>query len=637
MKKRSVARPIARTIAQSIVRHVIPGLICIIGTAAFLSSCSSDSSKSGQMDATPTTVAAISPDSSATTAAASEPANGSSTTATTATTATLTPTPAAQYVFDLSGETAAPEGNGLAMYLQKNAAVILSRDNPPHFIKGNFDWTYPNLWSGTDTTEASWTRLWNEHQNTEELFYSGVTPVQYSMDSTSLAFLRNRTANKTYELMYFGGTKEIHVADQVFIYVMSDDGSTIAYLIRSSKAGEKDTLYTYDCSSGVSTKVAEDAGTYFTLSPTGKVIAYEALNGDTKSSYYSINKGAPQLIGTGYSIIAITDDASTAYYLKYGGKNPEFGAMHNGTFLTYFVGSYADFANFESGDLGFSARPIFNKDHSQVLYSNKNATYFAMNGQAGVSVFDTSYIEAVGYQNRYDDSEIYTRVAYCTKNMFCYSKFLDSKNLCNVLFILNYDKKTNVAFFNEKMETRVNESSSYANGFTSGKGNGFLLESYNEQTQLDGLEYLPDYLTSLTGETVLDKYVWSYELTSNQTIYYSNDIGQLYELRNGVKTKIDTYASVIDSVDIKGVTYVYYFRDMDEYGKSTLCCIKDLPGAKPVVIDKNVERTYTCSAGLLYYKNSVYFDAASEKRDLYAGTNGTDYAFVMTQEFNGAA
>jgi hypothetical protein len=183
------------------------------------------------------------------------------------------------------------------------------------------------------------------------------------------------------------------------------------------------------------------------------------------------------------------------------------------------------------------------------------------------------------------------------------------------------------------MQTQTLDSSTYAEGFTSRNGKGLLLDSYNEQTQLSSLLYFPDYLTSTAGAAVLDKYLYNYEITSNQTIYYSNDIGQLYEMRDGVTTKIDTYASVIDSVDIKGITYVYYSRDMDEDGNYTLCCIEDLPGAKPFVIAKNVAITYTCSAGLLYYKNIVYFDAGSSTKDLYASRNGTDYAFVMTQDF----
>jgi len=603
---------------QSVARSIIPGLILIIGTAVFLCSCTPVLRNSVQTDTAQTDTAQT------TSSVISSVITG---------TTGPSPTPAAQYVFDLSAEPAVPEGNSLAMYLRSNDAVILSRDNAPYFITGDFNWTYPYLWSGTDTTEADWTRLWNEHMNSNEIYYSGVTPVLYSMDSTSLAFLRNRTANNLFELMYFDGTQEIHVADQVSIYAISDDGSTIAYLTRNNTQGEKNTLYTYNCSSGASQEVAENAGTYFTLSPTGKAIAYEASNGENDISYYLIDGGTPQLIGAGYSIVAITDDASTAYYLKYGGEKPEFGVLHNGTFLTYYEGSYADFSNFSGDTLGYSARLIFNKDHSQVLYSNGNTTCFAMNGGEAVQVFDTEYTQVVGFQNRYDDSEVYTRFAYCTQNMFCYSKFLDSKNLCNVPFCLNYEKKTDIAFFDEKMETHTIQSSSYAEGVVARDGKDLLIDSYNEQTQSSDLVYFPDYLTPDAGTIVLNRYLWSYEITSNETIFFSNDVGQLFEIRDGIKTKIDTYASVIDSVDIKGITYVYYLRDADTDGNHTLCCIQDLPGAKPYVIDKDVEGTYTCGAGLVYYKNIVNIDIGSETKDLYASTNGSDYAFVMTQDF----
>jgi len=594
-------------------RRIIPGLIFIIGTAICLCSCTPASTKNAQTDTTQTTASVLSPDITAT--------------------AAPSPTPAAQYVFDLSAEPAKPEGNRLAMYLSSTFAVILSRDSAPYFITGDFNWTYPNLWSGTDTTEADWTRLWNEHQNTNETYYSGVTPVLYSMDNTSLAFLRNRTENDTFELMYYNGAKEIHVADLVSIYQISDDGSTIAYLTRINTTAAKGTLYTYDCSSGISTKIAENAGTCFTLSPTGKVIAYEASDDNGKQSYFAKNGGTPQLIGFGYSVVAITDDASTAYYLKYGGNNPEFGVLHNGSFRTYYEGAFADFQDYTGDAPEYSAQLIFNKDHSQVLYSNGDATCFAMNGGEAVQVFDTAYTQVVGYQNRYDDSDVYTRIAYCTQKMFCYSKFLESKNLCNVLFCLNWDSKTTIAFFDEKMETHTTANASYAEGIIARNGKGLLMDRYNEQTQSSGLLYYSDYLAPAADPVVLDKYLRSYEITSNQTIYFSNDVGQLFEIRDGIKTKIDTDASVIDSVDIQGVTYVYYFRDYDKNGNQTLCCVEDLPGAKSFVIDKDVCSTYTCSAGLLYYKNSVYFDAGAGAKDLYASSNGTDYVFVMTQDF----
>lgn len=612
---------------HTVARSIIPGLVFMIGTAVFLCSCSPASRNSVQTDTVQT-------DTVQTDTLQTDALQTTSSVIPSDITVTTVPAPTqtTKYVFDLSAEPVTPEGNSLAMYLRSKDAVILSRDNDPYFITGDFDWTYPYLWSGTDTTEAYSGRLWNEHQSSMEAYYSGVTPVLYSMDNTSLAFLRNRTAN-TFELMYFDGVKEIRVADQVSIYAISDDGSTIAYLTRDNTQEKYNALYTYNCSSGAATKIAENAGTYFTLSPTGKVIAYEASNGEKDISYYSINGGTPELIGAGYSIVAITDDASTAYYLKYGGEKAEFGVMHDGTFLTYYEGSYADFNDFESGALGYSAQLIFNKDHSQVLFRNGNTTCFAMNGGEAVQVFDTAYTQVVGYQNRYDDSEVYTRVAYCTQNMFCYSKFLDSKNLCNVIFCLNYDKKTNIAFFDEKMETHTFQSSSYAEGVIAGKRKGLILDSYNMQTQSSSLIYFPDRLDLAAGTTVLDKYLWSYEITSNQTIFFTNDVGQLFEIRDGIKTKIDTYASVIDSVDIRGVTYVYYFRDADTNWNYTLCCIQDLPGAKPYVIDKDVGGTYTCNAGLVYYKNIVSIDIGSEAKDLYASTNGIDYAFVMTQDF----
>jgi hypothetical protein len=518
--------------------------------------------------------------------------------------------------------------------LDYNGAVILSRENPPDFIDGDFYWSYPSIWSGTDTTETEMGRVWNEHSmlNGRDVYLSGVTPVQYSMDMSSLAFIRNRTEIDTYELMYYDGTNETHVADQVSIFVISDDGSTIAYLTRTNTANERGTLFTYDCSTGISTWIAEDAGTYFALSPNGSVIAYEKSDDEGKKSYFKTNEEEAQLVGEYISIISITDDASTIYFLSYSGDKPEFGAMHDGIVRSYFVGSYANFQDFGNA-LGYTAQLVFNKDHSQVLYMNGDLVYFAMNGGESIKVFDAEYLEVVGDTNRYDDSDVYTRVAYCTQKMFCYSKILDSKNLCNVLFELRNVSNERVAYFDENMEMHTLSNAYFSDAIVPGEGKEIIISLYEEQPQQCGFVFIEDYLDPDVEPVTLDKYIKSVEITSNQTIYFSNDVGQLFEIRDGVNTKIDTYAFVIDSVDINGTTYLYYLRDYDENNNYTLCCVEDRLGAEPIVIDTEVAGTYICSVGLLYYKNVIWYDAGLEAKDLYASSNGIDYSFIMTQVF----
>jgi hypothetical protein len=76
-------------------------------------------------------------------------------------------------------------------------------------------------------------------------------------------------------------------------------------------------------------------------------------------------------------------------------------------------------------------------------------------------------------------------------------------------------------------------------------------------------------------------------------------------------------------------SYVYYLKDPLEDYSYTLCCIEDVPGAEPVVIDTGVYDMDICDAGLVYYKNEIDGAPDYQADDVYFAADGLHGEYVF--------
>jgi len=502
----------------------------------------------------------------------------------------------------------------LAFFSNLDQAVILGGP-APLFINGSF-----NLSEITGVESNQYLAV----QKVQMAGTSTYADVAYSQDRTSLVFLMNKAGAG--DLMYFDGKTLVKIAGLVSTYTYSNDGSTAAYC-------QGDTLYKYDCLTGTAVIVDEGGNIGYILSPNGNAIAFVRDENDTLKAYYSVNSAEPIQFATGCFPIALTDDAAIIYYVTQ--EVPELASLHNGQ-ITHYASGFPRYSTV-----------IFNRDCTQIVYTvDQDASWFSENGEAPVMVSSIPITGIAGWQSNSDRDDIYDRIIhYIVVIDFC-TEFADTNSLFNLLYLAGKDTNfgsgleivpfTSLVCFRENGETQSFPLNEYNTAQVQRNGTSILYQTV-DKTGLDTqFTYIDNYLNPAVKPVTLTKYARYYDITTRGTIYYSNDIGQLFRLSGAdSKVKIDTYAQLADSFDTGTATYLYYLRDMTETGLWTLCGIEDKEGAEPFVISENVAEVRICDFGVIYFTYDSYKDQQEmHKKNLYYSTDGQNFAFVMPLEYD---
>ena len=504
----------------------------------------------------------------------------------------------------------------LAFFSNSDQAVILGGPSP-FFINGSFNFS---VISGVES---------NQYLAVQKIQTGGTgtfSDVVYSQDRTSLVFLMNKSGDGAGDLMYFDGKTLVKIAGIVSTYTYSNDGSTAAYC-------QGDTLYKYDCLTGTAVIVDEGGNIGYILSPNGNAIAFVRDENDTLKAYYSVNSAEPIQFATGCFPIALTDDAAIIYYVTQ--EVPELAALHNGQ-ITHYASGFSRYSTV-----------IFNRDCTQILYEgDQDASWFSEDGETPVMVSSIPITGIAGWQSNYDRDDIYDRIIhYIVVIDFC-TEFADTNSLFNLLFLAGKDTSygngleivpfTSLVCFRENGDTQSYPLNVYNTAQVQRNGTALLYQSSDGTGGYSQFTYIDNYLNPLVKPVTLTKYAQFYDITTGGTIYYSNDIGQLFRLSGAdTKVKIDTYAQLADSFDTGTATYLYYLRDMTNTGLWTLCGIEDKAGAEPFVISENASEVRICDFGVIYFTYDSYKDQQEGNiKNLYYSTDGHNFAFVMPLQYN---
>lgn len=505
----------------------------------------------------------------------------------------------------------------LAFFSNSDQAVILGGPSP-FFINGSFNF------SENSGVESNRYLAALKKQMAGSGAYADVI---YSQDKTSLVFLMNKAGDGTSDLMYFDGAAAVKIAGLVSSYTYSNDGSTAAYC-------QGDTLYKYNCLTGSAEIVDEGGNIGYILSPNGNAIAFVRNENDTLEAYYSINGAEAIQFSTDCFPIALTDDAATIYYVTQ--QMPELAAFHDGKIMPY------------TSDFSRSSTVIFNRDCTQILYTgDQNESCFSENGEAPVVVSNIPITGIAGWQSNYSKDDIYDRVIhYLVVVDFC-AEFADADTLYNLLFLAGKDTIsggdfmeiapfTSLVYFRENGETQSFPLNVYNTVQIQRNGTSLLYQTFDETGMDSQFAYIDNYLNPAVKPVNLSKYAMYYDITTGGSIYFSNDIGQLFKLSGSDgQVKIDTYAWLFDSFDTGTTTYLYYFRDITETGLGTLCGIEDKDGAEPFVISENAAEVRICDFGVIYFTyDSVKDQQEGRIKNLYYSTDGQNFAFVMPLQYD---
>lgn len=491
-------------------------------------------------------------------------------------------TPFTKYKFDLTETDDKMPAYQLAYLANTDGAVIFGGETSPYYIDGAF--------KSTDIY-SMWSPVNFSYQVTDPVY-----DYAYSMDKTSIAFLVHDGDSAYPNLTYFDGSEASEISPCSGYFCISGDGSAVAYIRDGS-------LFVWDSRTKKSVLITEDATESFTLSPSGKYICYST--GKDFFCYAAPVGGEPVEIGISCSSLAITDDGSLIYYYDSTESPRKLCVNHAGNIVVLD----------ESAAI-LKSSLTFNQDCTQIVFPINDIYYFSMNGgkpirATGGDVVDTN---PAFYTN-----DSFVRIIKIDGHTIA-PYFVENKNLCNLLF----RNGTELSFFDEDLNVFSFPVDEYTHGYLSEGGKALLYGSNNPNSSQNTYTFVSDFSDPACAKEILDdKYIWYPLLNANGTIYYRNDIGQLFMIRGSAEpVKIDTYVENLNTMVIGDSSYVYYLKDMLNNGTFTLCRIEDVPGAKSVVVDKGVCDLDICDAGLVYRKRSETLEQEVPAFDVYFADDG---------------
>ncbi len=172
------------------------------------------------------------------------------------------------------------------------------------------------------------------------------------------------------ELVVIRKGKATVAADNVSGFVMSVSGGGLVY---STKDG---TYYLYNIKSDKSVQIADADADYrvsdITISPDGKTAAFIAYASDhfTNPDLYYFDGEDSEKIGSATALLGISNKGKYIYTL---------GSNISGQTNIYCYNKDGDKEKIGGGSsfLGLVASPMFNEDHTQILYYHDGKTYIA--------------------------------------------------------------------------------------------------------------------------------------------------------------------------------------------------------------------------------------------------------------------
>ena len=431
--------------------------------------------------------------------------------------------------------------------------------------------------------------------------------VEYAAGKPRATMLLDKRKSDAGRLVFVDGAETIEVAANVSSYFFSNDGRSIAYVLESLSDGDGGDLYVYDCATGNSRLISENAGRYFTLSPTGNAIAYivydEPGNPYSWLCKVSVGEEIPNTIERDIYPVALKDDGSLVYALRLeigeDGEiiNNNFSVFHDSDETLLSEGLYA----------ATYMEILFNYDCTQVLYSDSSGICFFQDGEESIVIEPHAKLA-------FNNKVCLTKGWSVDDHIQFFSEYSGTNNLYNLLQMIVYDDPNyaNLWYFLEGGESVVLTSIWRKTGFAE-EGGSILARNQ------DGLIYINDIYSSVheyAYDTSVEKRIGDesgaiFLLTKDKTIFYSSNPGT-YE--NNYRFELSSVPDNDDSATVlisKSCVWVErYENEVDpdivfylEYSKPdsvenemkyvnmyyyNLYAIEDVPGANPYLIAENV-------------------------------------------------
>lgn len=181
----------------------------------------------------------------------------------------------------------------------------------------------------------------------------------------SLFIIKNNTVTNI--------TEGQHLAE----FMLSDDGSKLAYMTQEVSGKVYNSLYLYDCQSGERELISQFASSEcpIIMAPDGSALSYQAYNENDKVAYVKVGKKEPEQLGKDIQVVALSSNAEFCYYFK---LNPRDFYYPSGYYLAQ-NGNEIELASLSrKGNKNFFY--YFNADRTQCLFTDGSQTSLANNG-----------------------------------------------------------------------------------------------------------------------------------------------------------------------------------------------------------------------------------------------------------------
>lgn len=394
------------------------------------------------------------------------------------------------------------------------------------------------------------------------------------------------------ELYVLNGKKLQKVAEDVCDYEVSVSGKGIAYMTKN-ELDEDDkyssyTLSLYNVGSKKSTTVSEEVGSStIALAPNGKSVTYfEADEGDEEGEIeytlmYSTGKKSQKVTSNEVNLVGMSNNGKYIYVIRSNDDEEK---------TEYTLYSYNKKG--ESNKLGKISSSYsgvtFNKDHTQVMFTNEGKTYISTKGKEGIKAYN-------GDLNLITPSNVgYSAYTEPVDNFYgkVFSATDDKGN--RTVWVIKKNSEKNARLASKASSVQLDESGDYLYYLYDGEDARVTKVSYGDKAT--------EKFTVLAED--VDGFIIA---PSGKYIYFVSD-GTLYSA-NGKKGGKQTIvcSDEVDDADITADGRLYYIVDGDLYTTNN--------GKKGKKVLSDVETVYCTATGQTYAENddTLYVSTGSKK------------------------
>ena len=385
---------------------------------------------------------------------------------------------------------------------------------------------------------------------------TGIRSQRQSIDGTVLVLL-----TKEGDLAFVKGTKLTKIADEVSDFVISADGTGVAYTVNE----DGDTkLYLYNVKTKKANVVTSKMyGSSYCLSPNGDSIAYfEKKEGDEEAKLMLFKgKKSTKITSASVTLLGLSDNGKYIYVI---GKNDDNASV----LYSYNKKGDRDKLGAISG-----SRVMFNEDHTQILFYSDGKSYISTKGKEAVKISSSqaqpilpnsceNFSDGITYTVPTDN--LFNKVYSCDGNIWYIRKNTDkSVKLANDASSVTLSEDAKYVYYVNKGELKVLKVSHGDNASDKAKVLAEDISNYVVTSDCKKVYYVSDgSLYAVNGKTGKGKKTVANEdvaaslaINAKDVVYYYMD-GDVYASKNGSKGKKVVSDAVYFETTANGIVYV---------------------------------------------------------------------------------